>query len=789
MANQVYPVTIPPYEHQSPPPVEDMPQGSEPDTQMLLQQPVSQYSTPMQPHMLPDMAMNNLFPTQSELFTPQNISAQTTFQPIQWHQAQMAVARQPTMTNEMNSNGRYPPTGPLNAAAGAAHAVFGSSRQGQWAGTGPYRYGFEDTNSRIHAADDETRYPRPSVALLAHGHLPRRPEDTWRAPHLPPVVNLAPKSTPEKGNEALPARSRKSVSKVAPKRPKGGKHRAPKTKSRREIAKSTNAGQRALPPVERHLVLESNDEVLVDLTSSPNVWGSPPTAVPAASQNAGTRHQVEGMADTTIMDLGDGNTSVATPRAQVVQMQGKPNQREWLAKAAIAARKDVGGTQASMGGHESSGQLDAYPSATEASSPAPQLQDSSPQNLQAKAHSFVAYFTNNFHPNKAVIDSSSALCRSFTHKAISEAQFYIGMYRLVYPTQSMELMLQFKEFLPQSWKDVDLDWLDMEIEEGVESKVADLAVDDSEKALKRALSERKKGRKKVPVNGFRAEGGERGVGSMIDEKNATATEMDGGCDVNQMPSTTTSEHERIKESPEPPTQRPTKIVKLRLPSSTSKSTPTTTPRKRKALSQHPDALTLSSTPSKKRRHLSNIHSTEIPHIGPVYPSRRAVLAREDKLYICALCGEGFKHPADVRAHFSSPRGGGGRGAGCWERNGKPTGEAARWDRHGSCRVGYLDVEYAKVRDGFVVLDRGSWERVEGACEAGRRSKRENEGEGEDADEVSGSGADGEVMMGGDQGVTAPLQAQRPTPQRKIFKAGDENESMLRATALGLRIRK
>lgn len=63
--------------------------------------------------------------------------------------------------------------------------------------------------------------------------------------------------------------------------------------------------------------------------------------------------------------------------------------------------------------------------------------------------------------------------------------------------------------------------------------------------------------------------------------------------------------------------------------------------------------------------------------------------------------------------------------GCWAKHGKPKGGAAQWDRHGSCRVALSDINYTKVKDGFVILDQESWDKIEAAVEVGRKYKLDN----------------------------------------------------------------
>ncbi|KAK3721704.1 hypothetical protein LTR37_002869 [Vermiconidia calcicola] len=112
------------------------------------------------------------------------------------------------------------------------------------------------------------------------------------------------------------------------------------------------------------------------------------------------------------------------------------------------------------------------------------------------------------------------------------------------------------------------------------------------------------------------------------------------------------------------------------------------------------------------------NASTVAHVGLIHPTRRSILLRADRPYICALCGSCHLHPWDVKFHFR-----GHNGTGCWYRHGTPKG--AKWDRHASCSVLYPDINYTKVREGYVVLDQRSLDEIERACDAGRKFKEEN----------------------------------------------------------------
>lgn len=151
-----------------------------------------------------------------------------------------------------------------------------------------------------------------------------------------------------------------------------------------------------------------------------------------------------------------------------------------------------------------------------------------------------------------------------------------------------------------------------------------------------------------------------------------------------------------------------------------------TSRKRRAPSSSPPQ-----PPTKKpeRKQYGNAHSSTVPHVGPVYPTRRAILSRASYPYIHAACGEGSKHPQDVKGHHRVCTAVQRQKQGGAEETdqGKSTGgqqQQQQWDEHESCKIGYPHVRYARVLDGFVVLDQESWDRIERAVGAGLRSKGE-----------------------------------------------------------------
>lgn len=113
-------------------------------------------------------------------------------------------------------------------------------------------------------------------------------------------------------------------------------------------------------------------------------------------------------------------------------------------------------------------------------------------------------------------------------------------------------------------------------------------------------------------------------------------------------------------------------------------------------------------------------AADIPHIGPSFRNRRGLLLRADSPYICQLCGEAFLHPADVKAHFNGHRDNPGHG--CWEEHGSRPGVA--WNDHRSCKISEDELRSVRCKEGWVIVDQESWDRINAAADAGRVFKAE-----------------------------------------------------------------
>lgn len=250
------------------------------------------------------------------------------------------------------------------------------------------------------------------------------------------------------------------------------------------------------------------------------------------------------------------------------------------------------------------------------------------------------------------------LCKDYHTGKSDEQAFYIAAYRLFLSTNSTILMQGFRAFLPSGWCDVDLGWLDQAIEAQAERERSE-ARETAGELASGIEGETAAKKRKRPTNGFR-----------------------------------TSDTSQASETG----------AFLRPP----------TPEKRKSESNE-------KSPAKRtyHRHQTTIPSAStITYNSPIYTSKRAILARQTtKPYIHALCGARFGFPLEVQRHHNGQSG----RDGCWAKKGKPTGEGSEWNAHESCRLGLSDLEYVKVKEGFVVTDWGEFGeeiREEGGGEEG-----------------------------------------------------------------------
>ncbi|KAK1058901.1 hypothetical protein LTR74_013041 [Friedmanniomyces endolithicus] len=168
---------------------------------------------------------------------------------------------------------------------------------------------------------------------------------------------------------------------------------------------------------------------------------------------------------------------------------------------------------------------------------------------------------------------------------------------------------------------------------------------------------------------------------------------------------------------------------------------------------------------------SNTHAADHNHIGPIYPTRRAILARIEKPYIHLACGQGYPHPQDVRGHHKTCSAVRGRS--------RKVGDYVEWNAHESCQIGYPELKYQKVVEGYMVLERKSVEKIERAVESGlaflRGQREEGEVGGDGVEEGVGPEVEKRVSRKGTgkrrgegKGSTRP-----PPPKRQYVRAGPD----------------
>ena len=320
------------------------------------------------------------------------------------------------------------------------------------------------------------------------------------------------------------------------------------------------------------------------------------------------------------------------------------------------------------------------------------------------------------------------LCKDYNARKFEETSFYVAAYRLFFETGASHLIPGLRAFLPATWREVDLGWLnsaiegDSERQRGLARKtfggLAAMVETGMSKPKTPAASAippktlgievestppSKQKKKRTPINGFRATYRTDLEDPTTPSRSAAPT-LTSGSDTKSayQSSSGTSASPTSSRSPKdsisPPTKKLTHRNKNNAPSTT---TPTHSGSDNRDTPQPPTSSPDAPPPVDKQSKLPP--ASTIPHIGPIYPTTRAIIARSHKPYVHALCGQIFGHPAEVQRHHN---GQGGR-PGCWEKSGKPEGDDGRWDKHDSCKVKLSDVEYVKVQEGWVVTNWGS----------------------------------------------------------------------------------
>jgi hypothetical protein len=417
------------------------------------------------------------------------------------------------------------------------------------------------------------------------------------------------------------------------------------------------------------------------------------------------------------------------------------------------------------------------------------------------------------------------LCKDYNTSKFNETSFYVAAYRLFFETNATHLVPGLRAFLPSTWRDVDMEWLNKAVEGDSERQrasarevVGELAAmveigmsvpstPSGSAVAKRMLdlevstTQPAKNKKKKPLKGFRATYRTDIESPLRSGVPTPRSDSDKSSIYHSLPGTSTSP--ASSRSPKNSTSPPTKKLPIKKNKTTTSTTPTLS-----TSSNHATPL-----PPAKPPNLPP--ASTITHLGPIYPTTRAIIARSHKPYIHALCGMAFGHPAEVQRHHN---GQGGR-PGCWEKSGKPAGDEGRWDRHESCKAKLAEVQYVKVQEGWVVTSWGSaevervlredaGEEVKGgiakmdAAKAGEGKKRKVSAKPQQAPKTephatsesengSASEDDGEVDE-----YTESQSPQEPGAKRQKMSNVEEDttsvaeeHAAVRAAALGLRRRK
>ncbi|KAM0718651.1 hypothetical protein Q7P37_005722 [Cladosporium fusiforme] len=419
------------------------------------------------------------------------------------------------------------------------------------------------------------------------------------------------------------------------------------------------------------------------------------------------------------------------------------------------------------------------------------------------------------------------LCKDYNGGKLDEKDFYVAVYRLLFTTNALHIMPRFRAFLPVGWRDAELDWLDRAIEEDVRSgtiesrdlfgglaglmdkvgvgDVGFVAQEAEETAVDAGRQDQQAKRrtpegnvsvditpteptrkKKSPANGFRA--------STVPPPLAL------------MQSLTSRYEASLKSSPpklQAQSEKSQAALDAKIPSGKNKWPPSS---KRLSPNDSPKAKPEPFTHS--RGSIANLpQASAVPHLGPIYPSTRAILSRPSKPYIHSLCGQHFGHPQEVQRHHNGQSG----RPGCWEKSGKPAGDEGKWDAHASCKVRLTDLEYVKVQEGYAVVSWGGLdiegvtegEEKDSVCEARNgqglamknQVKREvnemldvddEEGEQGENTEEAVPGEDDEDYTGGS--VRTPKRQKLVTAEDAKISASEEGAAA-RAVVFGLRARK
>ncbi|CAK1357598.1 unnamed protein product [Cercospora beticola] len=278
---------------------------------------------------------------------------------------------------------------------------------------------------------------------------------------------------------------------------------------------------------------------------------------------------------------------------------------------------------------------------------------------------------------------------------LDEQDFYRNTYKLLHRAHMPELLLEFVKCLPSSWDDAAL----ASLNERLDRELGEAAVSDAvseENMLDSPDVTPPVKCKKRPQNAFKASENS----DMADEEADDAPEPSTAAFVRATPpvSPKSSVYARSASLADGGTRAPPQEVRK----------PHARGGKASLKKKSKPAGTTKSF-GKPKHQIGHLYSTEVQHVGPVYPTRRALMSRTTRPYIHGPCGKGFAHPQDVRSHHHN---------GADTKKNCPLGAGHEWDEHPSCKVGQSDLNYATVKDGFVFMDQESWDKLHDAIALG-----------------------------------------------------------------------
>lgn len=467
--------------------------------------------------------------------------------------------------------------------------------------------------------------------------------------------------------------------------------------------------------------------------------------------------------------------------------------------------------------------------------------EAAPISPQAKTMSvgegltFVQDFATHFAGDMNALATFEALCKDYNRQSINEVEFVTSMQRLLHRTKAVHLIAGFVKFLPAAWKDADMSWLNRAVAHDFDKRQKPLLQQLDIGAPSNTKSKQKK---KRPINAFStADNTEVSSGDISIVKFPVCQQHETSAPLTPPPSATEIPPAAFSNAAAAEGQPIVEEWALAgdvsattaLPVKFGKTDPATMS-KRKASKQLKKSASMLSPPPRtsptlhipegnfdeainRKGQVGDKYAAEVKHVGPVYETRRAVLARTCRPYIHIHCGGRFSHPGDVKAHHKK--------ANCLDLHERHKYAQIAWDEHPSCKADYAQINYAKVRDGYVILDRESHDKLHDAINAGMKTASElakgyrsgltAAGECAESTPADGpaSAAEGAAKAKSKvvdkvassskatpfksrKRVASTATASSPPANKKISpndQAEDDGDAMSRAAALGLRERK